>query len=40
MPKKTSKPGEIHLRIIEVLKRFPEGMRVKGRALAIPARLV
>jgi 5-methylcytosine-specific restriction endonuclease McrA len=26
MPKKTSKPGEIHLKIIEVLKRFPEGI--------------
>jgi hypothetical protein len=25
MPKKQSKPGDIHLRIIEVLKRFPEG---------------
>jgi hypothetical protein len=24
-PKKTSKPGAIHLRIIEVLKQFPEG---------------
>lgn len=26
MPKKESNPGEIHLRIIEVLKRFPEGI--------------
>jgi hypothetical protein len=26
MPKKTSKPGEIHLRIIEVMKRFPDGV--------------
>jgi len=24
-PKRTSKPGAIHLRIIEVLKQFPEG---------------
>ncbi len=24
-PQKTSKPGAIHLRIIEVLKQFPEG---------------
>lgn len=26
MPKKTSKPGDIHLKIVEVLKRFPEGI--------------
>ena len=26
MPKKTSKPGEIHIRIIEVMKRFPDGV--------------
>lgn len=26
MPKKTSKPGSIHLRIIEAMKRFPEGI--------------
>ncbi len=26
MPKKKSKPGEIHLKIVEVLKRFPEGI--------------
>lgn len=26
MPVKTSKPGEIHLKIIEVLKRFPKGI--------------
>ncbi len=26
MPTKTSKPGEIHLKIIEVLKRFPNGI--------------
>lgn len=26
MSKKVSKPGEIHLRIVEVLKRFPEGV--------------
>lgn len=26
MPKKTSKPGKIHLKIIEVLKRFPSGI--------------
>jgi hypothetical protein len=25
VPKKSSKPGEIHLRIVEVLKRFPGG---------------
>lgn len=25
MPNKTSKPGSIHLRIVEVLKRFPSG---------------
>ena len=24
-PKRTSKPGAIHLRIVEVLKQFPEG---------------
>jgi hypothetical protein len=24
MPKKTSKPGTIHLRIVQVLKRFPK----------------
>lgn len=26
MPKRTSKPGAIHLRIVEVMKRFPEGV--------------
>jgi hypothetical protein len=26
MPKKTSKPGTIHLRIVQVLKRFPKGI--------------
>lgn len=26
MPKKNSKPGAIHLKIVEVLKRFPEGV--------------
>jgi hypothetical protein len=26
MPKKTSKPGTIHRRIVEVMKRFPEGV--------------
>jgi 5-methylcytosine-specific restriction endonuclease McrA len=26
MPKKTSKPGQIHLRIVQVLKRFPKGI--------------
>src|SRR5258707_626269 len=26
MPKKTSKPGKIHLRIVRVLKRFPGGI--------------
>lgn len=26
MAKKTSKPGAIHLRIVEVMKRFPEGV--------------
>ena len=26
MAKKTSQPGSIHLRIIEVMKRFPEGI--------------
>ena len=26
MPKKTSKPGKIHLKIVEVLRRFPEGI--------------
>jgi hypothetical protein len=26
MPKKTSKPGDIHLKIVEVLKRFPKGI--------------
>jgi 5-methylcytosine-specific restriction endonuclease McrA len=26
MPKKTSKPGEIHLKIVAVLKRFPMGI--------------
>lgn len=26
MPKGTSQPGKIHLRIIEVMKRFPEGI--------------
>jgi hypothetical protein len=26
MAKKVSTPGKIHLRIIEVMKRFPEGI--------------
>jgi 5-methylcytosine-specific restriction endonuclease McrA len=26
MPKKLSRPGDIHLRIVELLKRFPEGI--------------
>ncbi|MFY9571928.1 MAG: hypothetical protein WAV20_11065 [Blastocatellia bacterium] len=28
MPKKTSKPGTMHLRIVEVIKRFPDGAAV------------
>jgi hypothetical protein len=29
MSKKTSSPGKIHLRIIEVMKRFPDGITAR-----------